>query len=201
MIGLTGAYCAGKNYIGELLAKRGYELLDIDKLGHIALEGLKTTLAQRWPTVIRSDGGLDRKALGEIVFKRPDQLSVLEALVHPEVDKLIGRWIAERDKTKIVLNAALLHRSLYYTQLDFVIVVSAPTALRFFRALKRDKASPLSLIRRFSRQKGFNAQYSKNKADIVKVVNRSDCCPFRAYAKARLERRLDSILARKGMVR
>jgi dephospho-CoA kinase len=38
IIGLTGKYCAGKNYIAVLLEARGLPVLDVDKLGYQTLE-------------------------------------------------------------------------------------------------------------------------------------------------------------------
>jgi dephospho-CoA kinase len=38
LIGLTGLYCAGKNFIGSMLQARGLPVLDVDKLGYQVLE-------------------------------------------------------------------------------------------------------------------------------------------------------------------
>jgi len=37
IIGLTGGYCAGKNEVARILEKYGWEVADVDKLGHAAL--------------------------------------------------------------------------------------------------------------------------------------------------------------------
>jgi dephospho-CoA kinase len=34
IIGLTGTYCAGKNYIAGFFLKKGIPVLDVDKLCH-----------------------------------------------------------------------------------------------------------------------------------------------------------------------
>ena len=65
LIGLTGKCCAGKNYIAEILEKRGLPVLDVDKLGHKVLEIEKRTIfAQFGGDLQRTDGSLDGRLLG-----------------------------------------------------------------------------------------------------------------------------------------
>ena len=46
LVGLTGAYSAGKNRVGVLLEQRGFQVLDVDKLGHRAIEAEKAAIAR-----------------------------------------------------------------------------------------------------------------------------------------------------------
>ncbi|MCL2374428.1 MAG: dephospho-CoA kinase, partial [Treponema sp.] len=51
LIGLTGAYCAGKNRVALLLEQRGFAVLDVDKLGHEVIETEKTRLVSHFGDV------------------------------------------------------------------------------------------------------------------------------------------------------
>jgi dephospho-CoA kinase len=192
IIGLTGMYCSGKNYIAALLEKRGFSVLDVDKLGHIALENKKEEIFSRFGNDIKNnDCSINRRRLGEIVFSKNNEMAALEAIVHPEANRLTLDWIAVQNGKPCVINAALLHKSVVFGQLKGIILVSAPWLVRLIRAKKRDKLPWTTLIRRFSSQKQFFAQYLAKNADIYKVENSG-------FVRKRLERRIDEILSGLG---
>jgi len=200
LIGLTGMYCAGKNLIASLLEKRGLPVLDVDKVGHGVIENVKEAIFGRFGDDIRnSDGSVNRKQLGAKVFGNNNELSALEAIVHPEVNLLTEEWVASRDGN-CVINAALLHKSSVFKRLDCIIVVRAPLIVRLFRAKRRDKLPLTVLIKRLSSQKQFNSQYLSGNADIYRVENPGICrfgsSAGSVKAEARLERRIDAILSR-----
>jgi dephospho-CoA kinase len=209
LIGLTGTYCAGKNHIAALLEARGLPVLDVDKLGHQAIEAEKKAIFARFGQNLGdSKGNVDRRLLGERVFGKPEELAALEAIVHPAANRLTEEWIAQKKVKKVtdtvlgrqnaVINAALLHKSSAFERLDFIILVEAPFLTRLIRARKRDGLSWFALIRRFASQKNFTSQYLSGKADIYKVDNRGDSCS-RRY-KAQLESRINAILSGEGIL-
>jgi len=193
LIGLTGMYCAGKNYVAALLERRGLTVLDVDKLGYIAIENKKAAIFERFGDDVKNqDGSVNRRLLGERVFGSASELAALEAIVHPEANRLSLEWIAAQDGKPCVINAALLHRSAVFGQLDGIILVSAPRLVRLIRARRRDKLPWGVLLRRFASQKQFAAQYLAGNADIYKVENSGT-------NRARLERRLDAVLSGMGL--
>jgi dephospho-CoA kinase len=202
LIGLTGTYCAGKNHVAALLERRGLPVLDVDKLGHAAIEAEKTAIVSRFgPDIIAPGGAVDRRRLGEKVFGRPGELAALEAIVHPAANRLTGEWISGQGGKTCVINAALLHKSSVFGRLDGIILVSAPFCTRLLRARKRDGLSWSALLKRFARQRDFTAQYLAGKADIYRVENPGfrwtpDSLPAdsRRFRK-KLERRIDAILS------
>lgn len=201
LIGLTGAYCAGKNHIGRLLEAQGLQVLDVDKLGHRATEDEKAAIVSRFGKgILRSDGTVDRSALGKLVFGKPDELAALEAIIHPAANRLVENWIAERPGVDLVINAALLHRATVFDKLDFIIMVRAPYWERLLRARRRDRLPFRVLMERFASQKNFDAQYFEKKADIHIVDNRGVFGPCARRREAVLERDLATIFAREGMV-
>jgi len=198
LIGLTGTYCSGKNFVGALLERRGFAVLDVDKMGYIAIENKKDAIVARFGADIQNqDGSVNRRLLGERVFGRQDELAALEAIVHPEANRLTLEWIAAKNSeaphgAPCVINAALLHRSAVFNQLDSIILVSAPWPVRLIRAKRRDKLPWAALLKRFSSQKQFAAQYLAGNADIYKVENSRT-------NKTKLEHRIDIVLSRMGL--
>ena len=190
LIGLTGAYCAGKNHVASLLEARGLPVLDVDKLGYKALEMEKETIFARFGADIkRPDGSLDRRLLGQRVFGKPEKLAALENIVHPVANRLTDEWIAAQNAS-CVINAALLHRSSVFNRLDRIIVVTAPFFTRLLRAKKRDRLSWTAILRRFASQKNFNSQYLAVNAEIYRVGNPG----LFGSRNLKLERRIDTIL-------
>jgi dephospho-CoA kinase len=194
LLGLTGLYCAGKNFAGEILERKGFAVLDVDKLGHAVLESKKDEIAECFGSgVLRTDGALDRRALGESVFGKPEKLAALENIVHPEVNTLTLEWIAAHDGCQCVINAALLHKSSVFEMLDAVIFVRAPSVVRMLRARKRDGLSLKEIRRRFKSQH-FDIYYSNQKTDIYYISNYG----FGFYSRLNrrcFEKRLDGILS------
>jgi len=193
LIGLTGMYCSGKNHVAALLERRGLTVLDVDKLGYIAIENKKAAIFARFGEDVRNqDGSVNRRLLGERVFGRENELAALEAIVHPEANRLSLEWIATHNGKPCVINAALLHKSAVFGQLDGIILVNAPWLVRLIRAKQRDKLPWALLLKRFSSQKQFAAQYLAGNADIYKVENPGT-------NRAKLEHRIDVVLSGIGL--
>ena len=100
-IGLTGGIATGKSSVGRLLAERGLPVLDADVLARQALApGSMATAAVldrygkavRWPS---AGTGIDRAALGRIVFADGKERQWLEQLVHPIVRAGLEAALAE----------------------------------------------------------------------------------------------------------
>ncbi|MDR1046424.1 MAG: dephospho-CoA kinase [Treponema sp.] len=211
LIGLTGMYCSGKNRVAALLEKQGFPVLDVDKLGHRAIETQREAILARFGAVLGPEGNIDRRKLGERVFGKAAELAALEAIVHPEANRLTEEWIEAQTGEFCVINAALLHRSSVFERLDALILVKAPLPSRFLRARRRDKLSWRELFRRFRSQKDFLSPYFKKsivpfpksgileppqdsivKADIYIVDNRGY---WARSSQKKLEYRIEKIAA------
>jgi len=200
LIGLTGVYCAGKNYVAVFLEQRGLPVLDVDKLGHQVIEMEKERIMARFGSdILGEDGLIDRKRLGARVFGKPAELAVLENIVHPGANRETVAWIKAREEKTCVINAALLHRSSVFNELDAVIIVKAPWLARILRARKRDNLPWTELIKRFRSQSEFNTQYFTKNTDIYRVENSGYFGVSKGLRRNRLENRIDEILSLLGI--
>jgi dephospho-CoA kinase len=93
-IGLTGGIASGKSTVGRLLEARGLPVLDADRYAREALAagsaGARAVLERygervRAPQGDAGEAGIDRAALGRIVFADAAERHWLEQLVHPVV--------------------------------------------------------------------------------------------------------------------
>ena len=200
LMGLTGTYCAGKNYVGALLEERGLPVLDVDILGHQAIEAEREAILERFGGDILGPGGaIDRRRLGAKVFGDRAGLEALQNIVHPAANRMTDAWIAAQGGKPCVINAALLHRSSAFQRLSCIMLVQAPVLTRLVRARKRDGLPLGRLLTRFRSQKQFTAQYFAGKADIYVIENRGYFGLHASRNRKRLEARIDDILSRTGM--
>jgi dephospho-CoA kinase len=88
-IGLTGPIGCGKSTVARWLADEGAAVVDADEIAREVTapgEPAVTAIAERFGAeLVRSDGPLDRAALGRIVFADEVRLRELESIVHPAV--------------------------------------------------------------------------------------------------------------------
>ena len=170
VIGVAGKTCAGKNVIAKNIEKLGYSHVDVDQLGHIALENEKAKLFEAFgPRIRNQDGSVNRRALGAIVFSNPEEKKKLESIVHPEMIRMVEEIIAEQQN--VVINAAILFEMKLDRLCDIVFWVDAPAIVRFFRGLKRDKVGAWALFKRIWAQRKMNPNLFSSNADIFTISN------------------------------
>jgi len=199
LIGLTGKYCAGKNYVAAILEKHGLPVLDVDKLGHKALENGKAEVFSRFGNEVRNqDGSVNRRLLGEKVFGKKEAITALEAIVHPQADHMTLEWIASQKGKPCVINAALLHRLSVFGQFKCVLLVNTPFFTRLLRGKRRDRLSWLSILRIMMSQKRFTLQYLAGNADIY-IVKTKGILPGSAANETKLELQINEILSKLGL--
>jgi dephospho-CoA kinase len=112
VIGLTGNIATGKSVVSEMLDRLGAEAIDADALAH-ELMGKGGPV---WQAVVRefgqdilcSDGSINRKRLGSIVFADEAALRRLEALVHPAVIARTAELIERSQEPVVVIEAIKL---------------------------------------------------------------------------------------------
>ena len=112
-IGITGPIGCGKSTVARWLGELGAHVIDADQVARDVTppgsDALDAVTAEFGPGVLRSDGSLDRAALGHIVFADPEALARLEAIIHPAVRPRILAAIAaaERDGPPAIIIEAI----------------------------------------------------------------------------------------------
>jgi dephospho-CoA kinase len=162
ILGLTGGYCAGKNAVAAVLAERGWTCIDVDKLGHEAVELSREAIVARFGAeVLGPDGRVDRRALARIVFSDGAALADQEAIIHPIAIRLLEERMAEAEgearaaglESRVCLNAALLYLAPQAARCDAIVEVRASVLIRLIRAMARDDLDIVQAARRIWRQR------------------------------------------------
>jgi dephospho-CoA kinase len=97
-IALTGSIATGKSSTVKLLEDAGFHIIDADKIAHQILDEQYQSIVDLFGETLVSEGKVDRKTLGAIVFSDSNKRKALEALLHPLIYKEIERLSVRQDK-------------------------------------------------------------------------------------------------------
>ncbi|MGP3534958.1 dephospho-CoA kinase [Microbacterium sp. RD1] len=142
LIALTGGIASGKSTIARRLAEHGAVIVDADQIVRdVQAPGtpvLAAIAAEFGGDVVKTDGTLDRAALGSRVFGHPDRLAALNAIVHPAVRAESERRFAEaaRDDAVVVYDVPLLAEARSHDPWELVVVAHAPADVRVARLVE-----------------------------------------------------------------
>jgi len=96
-IAVTGPFASGKSTFVEMLGDLGAHTASADEIVHDLLRWNEVAIeeiSERFGEEVLGEGGVDRKALGRIVFADSGKLTELEGILHPlvhdETDRLIS---------------------------------------------------------------------------------------------------------------
>lgn len=147
LIGLTGSIGMGKSTTAAMFREAGVPVYDADAAVHDLYDtggAAVGPVGEAFPGVVK-DGKVDREALREAVLGKPDELKRLNAIVHPLVgrDRIGFFQKAEADKADIVvLDIPLLFETGGHTNVDAIVVASAPAEMQRERVLARPGMTP-----------------------------------------------------------
>lgn len=179
IIGLTGGYCAGKNQAASVIGAMGWEIVDVDRLGYKALEVCAERLSEAFgPEILKSDGTIDRKTLGAIVFSDPERLRLHESIVHPVMLGFLDEAIAAHPK--VCINAALLYRFPQKDRCALIIEVRAPLGLRIQRGRVRDGLGVIDILKRIASQRPLWELRPRERPPVIVVDNKGDLGALKA---------------------
>jgi dephospho-CoA kinase len=144
-IGLTGGLGAGKSEALAAAQRLGAATLSTDAVVHelLGTPEVRDLLAERWGPRVLADGEVDRGAVAEIVFERPDELGWLETVLFPRVGERMMQWRTELERAVppppvAVVEVPLLFEAGIEGIFDATLAVIADEEKRAHRAGERD---------------------------------------------------------------
>ena len=141
VVALTGGIGAGKSLVAQYFSELGARVVDADQLSRIAIErgsaGFDEVITRFGESILRN-GDIDRKALGEIIFKDKSAKADLEAIIHPRVRELFFEVVNDLAADEILIyEIPLLVETGAASNFDQIITVEADLEIRKSRLLKR----------------------------------------------------------------
>ncbi|WP_369012880.1 dephospho-CoA kinase [Flavobacterium anhuiense] len=185
VIGLTGGIGSGKTTVANYFEEMGVPV-------YIADDGAKRVIQSKniLDEVKSAFGGnifdgdiLNRAKLAQIVFNDKEQLTKLNAIVHPAVKLDFEAWLEKyKNYDYVIYEAAILFESGRYKECDVIITVTAPEEVRIERVIKRDKTTREQVLSRMKMQWDDEKRISKSnfvinnnnlknaKEEVVKIL-------------------------------
>lgn len=150
----------GKTFVSGVLAELGCRVLDADETAREVVEpgspALLEVIAKFGDGVIKSDGTLDRVAMGALVFADAGKRSILNSILHPYIiaqqDQQLREWEALDPDGIAIVDAALMIESGGYKRFDKLIVVHCRADVQLERLMSRDNLNRAEAERRIAAQ-------------------------------------------------
>ena len=209
---IAGSIGSGKSAVCELLRDRGFEIIDADRISHDVLDRCAAQVAEIFGAqyVVQKDArvkfdtsrdeknltdtcaSVDRKKLGELVFKNPAELAKLEALLHPKITaEILSQAQALEAKGKLYfVDIPLFFEGKRYEFFDKIAVVYAPKDTLISRVMKRNGLDHAAAKHRVELQ--TDIEQKRAMADFV-IDNSGDLAALKAAVERFLKELKDKI--------
>ena len=149
IVALTGGLASGKSSVAQRLEELGVPVIDADVVARRLVEPGMPALAEIVEAfgaeVLDGQGRLDRARMRERIFGCEADRRMLESILHPKVRGKMREFAASADAPYVLFVIPLLVETGQASDMDRVIVVDAPRALRTARAAARDGSSPATI--------------------------------------------------------
>lgn len=170
-VALTGNIASGKSAVADEWSRLGAHVIDADILARRAVEPGSDALRrirQQFGDEVTVDGALDRAALARVVFGDAAKRRELEAIVHPEVERLRAEEearAAEHGEAIVVHAIPLLFETGLEPQFDTIVVVDAEERVRLERLVSMRSLTERDARAMIAAQEP--AQAKRTRADYV----------------------------------
>jgi dephospho-CoA kinase len=133
-IAVTGPFASGKSTLVRLLGELpGTETASADEIVHHLLKNDSQTMVrivERFGEGVKGPEGIDRKALGRVVFGDAEALRDLEEILHPLVSSETDRRIEASTAQVFVMEIPLLFETDRDKDFDYTVAVTVPEGRR-----------------------------------------------------------------------
>ena len=158
--GLSGGIATGKSTVSAIFRHLGATVIDADAIAHqtLAKEGAAygAVIEAFGADIVDAAGEIDRKALGDVVFRDPSEKNRLNSIVHPHVHAAIEQRLQQLRQLAydgvVILDVPLLIETRRHATCDEVIVVYAPESIQLQRLMERDGIGEAQAWRRIRSQ-------------------------------------------------
>jgi dephospho-CoA kinase len=170
-IGITGGIGSGKSVVSSLFR--------MDKIPVYTADTESKRLSDTSPVIrkklidlfgddIYRNDRLDRERLASFVFSNKHVLKKVNEIIHPVVRKDFQAWAKQQTGNICAIESAILFESGFNKTVDITLLVYAPVELRLTRAMARDGATEVDIMKRMNRQ--MPEELKRKQSDYI-IVN------------------------------
>ena len=156
IFGITGGSGTGKSTVSDIFRKLGVTVIDADKSAREVVgkgsKCLDELCAFFGNSILLSDGTLDRKKLGSIVFSDGEKLKTLNEITHKYIRADIEEKLSSCKTPLAAIDGAVIIGSNIEDLCEFIVSVIAKERTRTERIMLRDSISEQDAQRRIGAQ-------------------------------------------------
>lgn len=163
-IAITGGIATGKSFVLQCFEQLGFKVFNADREIHKMLMrggAAFDEVSKLFPDAVTAEG-IDRKVVGEDVFKSKEKLVALEKILHPKIQQAQLDMVIENKKgfqQTLVFEIPLLFENNRHKNFDYVITVTAPKEVQKERVLARNNMT----------EDKFNAIMERQVSDSIRL--------------------------------
>lgn len=165
---IAGTIASGKSSLSDILRKKGYEVIDSDKVNAILLEkdqvNYREILSSKVFDKAFDKDKIDKKKLGEIIFNDKEKRELLNNITHKNIISCINNLIKKSDQKNIFIEVPLFFQMKEKFPCDYVWLVSADKDIQIKRLMQRDGIDRNYAIKKIASQ---NTSYMKKSSDLI----------------------------------
>jgi dephospho-CoA kinase len=171
VLGLTGGIATGKSTVSRVFKEAGFPIVDGDIIAREIVEpgqpALKEIITAFGSQILETNGSLNRKKLGEIIFNDSEKRTHLNKIMSPYLRKAIltELELKKQQAPLVILDIPLLYEGGYEQFVDQVAVVYVPEKIQLQRLMLRDQLTAEEAQQRIDSQ--WSIEQKKQQAEII----------------------------------
>lgn len=165
---ITGTISSGKSSLSDILRKKGYLVIDSDKINAKLLEkdqiNYREILSSGAFDEVFEDGIINKKILGEIIFNDPKKREVINKISHKNIISYINKEIENSKEKNVFIEIPLYFQMKEKFPCEYVWLVTVNKDVQIKRLMARDKIDKDFAIKKINSQ---NFSLMKEKSDLI----------------------------------
>jgi dephospho-CoA kinase len=173
IIGLTGGIGSGKSSVANYIKSKGIPVYIADEEAKKIMQLPEVVLEVQQifdENILHKNKQLNRTKIADIVFKNPQKLQELNAVIHPKVKQHFKEWLKQQEQFPFIIKeVAILFETGGDAACDKIILVTAPEEERIKRVVKRDKTASINVKNRIKNQLSDSEKIKKSDFVIINI--------------------------------
>ena len=165
---ITGTISSGKSSLSDILRKKGYLVIDSDKINAKLLEknqiNYREILSSGAFDEAFEDGIINKKVLGEIIFNDPKKRELINKISHKNIISYINKELENSKEKNVFIEIPLYFQMKEKFPCEYVWLVTANKDVQIKRLMNRDKIDKDFAIKKINSQ---NFSLMKEKSDLI----------------------------------
>lgn len=155
IVGLTGGIGSGKSTVAKMFRELGVPVYDSDEEAKklmVSSTEVKEAIIELLGNEAYKDDVLDRAFIAGKVFKDPELLQQLNAIVHPAVRAHFLKWVQKKAVPYVIQETALIFENGVQDKYDYTLLITSPKEIRLQRVMDRDEVGEQQVLERMKNQ-------------------------------------------------